>query len=56
VNLACRFLDIPLQKMYFAIRSGKILFTRKGSAYIFTEKHLLDYADKHLGKKIQIAG
>lgn len=56
VKLAAQRLNIPLQKIYFAIRSGKIDFVRKGSAYVFTEKALMNFQEKYLTKKIAIAG
>lgn len=55
INFAAKFLKIPSQKLYHAIRMGYIPFVRKGSAYVLKKEDLLSYAKLHLLKQEEVS-
>lgn len=51
VNQVARMLGVPPQKVYYATRSGKMIATRKGAAWVIHEGQVEEYRNKYLNKK-----
>lgn len=50
IERASQMAGVPRQKLYYAIRTGLLKATRKGSAYVVQVDDLLEYQDAHLKK------
>lgn len=48
INRACEILGVPLQKLYYAIRTKKLKAIRKRAAWVIHMQDLLQYHKEHL--------
>lgn len=52
VNQTAKILDIPAQKVYYALRTGMLKSTRKGAAWVIHNDSIEEYKTKYLSKKM----
>ncbi len=51
VNQVSRMLNIPAQKVYYALRTGMLKSSRKGAAWVVHVEDVNHYRDNYLDKK-----
>lgn len=50
ISQAARFLGVPVQKLYYATRTGALKGQRKGAAWVLMKEDLKNYAEGYLRK------
>ncbi|WP_213358034.1 helix-turn-helix domain-containing protein [Chlamydiifrater phoenicopteri] len=51
VNQVAEMLGVPVQKIYYATRTGAITGSRKGAAWVIHESEIARYKEEYLNKK-----
>ncbi|WP_213318681.1 helix-turn-helix domain-containing protein [Chlamydiifrater volucris] len=51
VNQVAEMLGVPVQKIYYATRTGAITGSRKGAAWVIHESEIARYKEEYLSKK-----
>lgn len=50
IDKAAKMLDIPKQKLYYAVRTGKLIAQRKRCSWVVSVEDLFKYQDNYLKK------
>lgn len=51
VNQVARILNVPAQKIYYALRTGMLTSSRKGAAWVIHSDDINRYREEHIEKK-----